>query len=109
MNINRELLKGSTYTLILSLLAEEAMYGYQIAKTVNQRTDGLLNWKEGTIYPALHKLEKQKLIDGRWEVQPNGRERRYYDITEKGRKAAAIAKKEWRNFTWAVNSVLEGT
>jgi len=109
MNINRELLKGSTYTLLLSLLEEEPMYGYRIAKTVNQCTDGLLNWKEGTIYPALHKLEKQKLIEGRWEVQPNGKERKYYYITEKGRKAAATAKEEWRNFTWAVNSVLERT
>ena len=76
--VDRELLKGSTPLLLLSLLCEGPMYGYQIIETVRQRTGGTYTLKEGALYPALHKLEATEFIASYWETQENGRERRYY-------------------------------
>ena len=103
---DRELVKGSTYTLLLSLLSEKPMYGYEIVKVVNGRTDGLFEWREGTLYPALHKLEADGLIQGEWECQPSGRKRKYYHITPEGRTAAGRKRSEWDRFVRGVNAVL---
>ena len=102
----RELLKGSTETLLLSLLSDEAMYGYQIAKEVDQRSSGYFALKEGTLYPALHRLEKAKLIEGSWEDTPNNVRRRYYLITAKGQKALADRLTEWQRFSNAMNLIM---
>ena len=74
----QELLKGNTDTLLLALLQGEAMYGYQIVKEVNARSSGYFAFKEGTLYPALHRLERTRLIEGRWEDTPTKVRRRYY-------------------------------
>jgi PadR family transcriptional regulator PadR len=106
----QELLKGNTDTLLLALLQEESMYGYQIVKEVNQRSSGYFAFKEGTLYPALHRLERARLIEGRWEDTPNGVRRRYYFITEHGRQELTDRQREWQRFSRAMNSVmLSGT
>ena len=107
---SRELLRGSTDTLLLSLLVQEAMYGYQIVKEIERRSEGYFRFKEGTLYPALHRMERDGLLLGQWSEAPNGQQRRYYSMTEKGRRTFESMIKEWNLFSRAVNSVaLAGT
>ena len=73
----QELLKGNTESLLLALMEMEPMYGYQIAKEVEQRSSGYFALKEGTLYPFLHRLERDNLVEGRWQDTPNGVRRRY--------------------------------
>ena len=89
----QELLKGNTDTLLLALLQNEPMYGY-------------FALKEGTLYPALHRLERAKLIEGRWEDTPNGVRRRYYFITMRGCQELSDRQREWQRFSQAMNSVM---
>ena len=103
---HKELLKGNTEPLLLSMLAGEAMYGYQIVKEIERRSRGYFLFKEGTLYPALHRLEKAGLVDGMWGEAASGAPRRYYRITAKGQKALDERLKEWQRFSRAVNSVM---
>lgn len=102
----QELLKGNTDTLLLALLQNEPMYGYQIVKEVEKRSSGYFAFKEGTLYPALHRLERAKLVEGRWEENPGSVRRRYYLITERGRQALADRLSEWQRFSRAMDSVM---
>ena len=102
----QEQLKGNTETLLLALLESEPMYGYQIVKVVDQRSSGYFAFKEGTLYPALHRLERDKLVDGGWQQTPSGTRRRYYQITAKGHLALADRLKEWERFSTAMNSIM---
>ena len=97
----RELLKGSTETLLLSLLLGEAMYGYQLVKEMDSRSSGYFRFKEGTLYPALHRLERDDLIAGKWQSSASGQDRRYYYITEKGRTKLDSMLEAWNLFTRA--------
>ena len=101
----RELLKGSTETLLLSLLATEPMYGYQLVKEMDNRSSGYFRFKEGTLYPALHRLERDEMVESKWEDSPSGQARRYYYITGLGRARLASMLQEWSRFTEAVNLV----
>ena len=103
----RELLKGSTETLLLSLLSDEAMYGYQLVKEMDKRSSGYFRFKEGTLYPALHRLERDNLVMGSWETSATGQNRRYYNITLKGQTRLASMIAEWNLFTKAVNLVAQ--
>ena len=85
MEFDRELVKGTTVPIVLRLLTEREMYGYEIVKVVNERTGGLFEWKEGTLYPCLHSLEAGGLLLSHWREAPSGRKRKYYRITAKGR------------------------
>jgi PadR family transcriptional regulator, regulatory protein PadR len=107
MNYGRELLKGSTDSLLLSLINNEPMYGYQIIKEIEKRSNGYFQFKEGTLYPALHRLEESGFINGKWQKLANGQERRYYGITEKGFKALSERLETWLNFSAAVNSIMK--
>ena len=80
----RELLKGSTDSILLALLVERPMYGYELLRHMEQRSDGYFRMKEGTLYPALHRMERETLIEGLYRSAPTGRHRRYYAITSKG-------------------------
>ena len=102
----QEMLKGNTETLLLALLELEPMYGYRIVKEVEQRSSGYFAFKEGTLYPALHRLERASLVEGSWQDTPNSVRRRYYSITAKGRQALADRLKEWQRFATAMNSVM---
>ena len=101
--MDRELLKGSTPLLLLSLLMDGPMYGYQIIETVRERTDGSYTLKEGALYPALHKLEATEFISSYWQTQPNGRDRRYYAILPAGSSFLAAKKQEWGRFVAMVD------
>ena len=103
----RELLKGSTETLLLSLLSGEAKYGYQLVKEIEQRSSGYFRFKEGTLYPALHRLERDGMIAGAWLPSSTGQNRRYYEITAKGKTSLASMLEEWNLFTQAVNLVAQ--
>jgi PadR family transcriptional regulator PadR len=102
-----DLIKGSSSSLLLSLLEEQAMYGYQIVKELEARSHGYFKFKEGTLYPALHRLEKAGLINGTWQMLPNGRQRRYYHITAKGKAKLAEEKTQWQDFLTAVKLILQ--
>lgn len=103
----RELLKGSTETLLLSLLAQDPMYGYQLVKEMHRRSSGYFQFKEGTLYPALHRLARDGLVEGRWQESPSGQSRRYYYITPKGHARLVSMLREWRLFASAVNLVAQ--
>jgi len=103
----RDLLKGSSNSLLLSLLEEQPMYGYQIVKELESRSQGYFVFKEGTLYPALHRLEKSGLITGKWQMLPNGRQRRYYSITPKGVAKLALEKTQWQDFLIAIKLILQ--
>lgn len=99
MNLRTELKKGSMATLILSLLAEGPMYGYLIAREIERRSQGYFAAKEGTLYPALHKLEQEGLVSAEWRPAGEARRRRYYHLTDSGHYALADAAAEWRLFS----------
>jgi transcriptional regulator len=105
--MDTELLKGTLALLILSLLSRKPMYGYEIAATVHGDTDGAFSWREGSLYPSLHKLEAGGLIAGRWEEKETGRKRRYYHLTPKGRAALRDKVQSWAELCRAVNRILE--
>jgi PadR family transcriptional regulator, regulatory protein PadR len=107
MEAKRDLLKGSSNSLLLSLLDGKTMYGYQIVKELEARSQGYFKFKEGTLYPALHRLEKSGLISSKWELLANGRQRRNYDITAKGRATLAQEKTQWMDYFNAVTLVLQ--
>jgi DNA-binding PadR family transcriptional regulator len=109
MNYGRELLKGNTEALLLSVIGREPIYGYQIIKELEKRSSGYFQFREGTLYPALHRLEKAGLVDGRWEKLVAGQERRYYTLTDKGRKALEDKLSVWRGFSSAINAVVATT
>ncbi|SPF49820.1 putative DNA-binding protein YwzG [Candidatus Sulfopaludibacter sp. SbA4] len=106
MDIDREFLKGSVSLLLLNLLSRGAMYGYEIFQEASRRSAQAFEFKEGTLYPALHQLEKKGLIQSEWRTGENGRERKYYALTPKGRKSARDYEKQWQHLTGAVNAVL---
>lgn len=98
-------MKGSLPLLILHVLSAGQNHGYQIAKQIKEESEGVLDFKEGTLYPTLHSLEKQNLIES--DVQwVNGRKRRYYRITDSGCRALADQTQEWAQFAGAVDRVL---
>ena len=97
--------KGTLPTLILEALARETSHGYKIAQQIKERSQGVLDFKEGTLYPALHKLENDGLVES-YEGVESGRPRRYYRITKKGRAALAKDREEWRELSRAVNMML---
>jgi len=105
--MDTELLKGTLSLLILSLLARKAMYGYELAATVHRDTDGAFQWREGSLYPSLHKLEADGLIVGEWEEKETGRKRRYYHLTKEGRAALKEKVQSWSELCAAVNCILE--
>ncbi|MFA6294317.1 MAG: PadR family transcriptional regulator [Victivallales bacterium] len=106
MEFSPDLVKGSIEPVILQLICEREMYGYEIIKTVNQRSGNVFDWKEGTLYPWLHRLEGDKLIQSRWVEADSGRRRKYYHITKRGTAALAARKGEWASFSKAVNALL---
>lgn len=106
MRFRKELVGGTTNALILSVLNRAPAHGYEIVQTVNEESDGLFEWKEGTIYPALHKLEKAGLISGAWKQTPNGRKRRVYSITSSGKKSLVEQTDEWSVYSATVDKIL---
>lgn len=108
MAIDKSLQTGSTTMLLLKLLEESDMYGYQMIEQLQQRSDNVFALKAGTLYPLLHNLEEQGLLQSYEQTADTGRKRKYYSITKAGRKLLSSKEAEWRTFAGAVNQVLKG-
>lgn len=106
MKIEKSLLSGSTPMLILSLLKDGDKYGYEMVAELAKRSDDTFELKEGTLYPLLHTLEKNKWVSSYTKLTPSGRERKYYRLTSTGREQLEYREKEWRVFSEKVNAVL---
>jgi PadR family transcriptional regulator PadR len=103
--MNSQFLGSAVEMLILEVAGQGPTYGYELAQTVGQRSDGYFELKEGSLYPSLHRLERQKLLRSFWR-QADGRRRKYYELTEAGRAELASRKQSWLSFTAGVNGVL---
>ena len=103
----RELMKGSTDSLLLCLIGQQPMYGYQIIKELERRSQGYFKFKEGTLYPALHRLERVGLIWGKWQVLPSGQRRKYYYVTDKGLLSLVEKRSQWQDFLAAMNLIIQ--
>ena len=93
--ISKNLMAASTKPMILTILNGGEMYGYQIIHRVIQLSGGTLEWSEGMLYPVLHRMEKDSFIRSQWKVSENGRRRKYYRLTDRGREELAREKKQW--------------
>jgi PadR family transcriptional regulator PadR len=91
--------------LILEVIAQGPSYGYEITQTVSERSQGYFELKEGSLYPALHRLERQKLLRAVWR-EADGRRRKYYELTDAGLAELASRKRSWLSFAAGVNGVL---
>lgn len=94
MKFESQLLKGIAPVVVLEVLARGEMYGYQLGEAIEQRSEEVLTLGKGTLYPLLYNLEAKKLIRGRWDKAPNGRKRRYYSITGKGKSELSKQKQQ---------------
>jgi len=103
--MNHKLLTGTLDLMVLEILSEQASYGYEISQTVLSRSQEVFELKEGSLYPALHRLERNGELASFWE-QADGRRRKYYRITAAGKKALSAKRDEWKSFSRAVNGVL---
>lgn len=108
MDIKKELSKGSSSLLVLSVLESKDMYGYQIIKEIELRSEHVFSFKEGTLYPILHAFEKDGYVKSYWDESEQGRKRKYYKITKKGLKALKESKEEWAAYSAAVGKVING-
>lgn len=105
VGMDSRLLSGTVDMLILDVVSRAPSYGYEIVQKVNLRSDGYFDLKEGSLYPALHRIERKKLLTSYWQVA-DGRRRKYYKITPAGRKTLKSWRKEWGQFACSVNGVL---
>ena len=93
--ISKDLVAASAKPLILSILLEGESYGYEIIQRVRELSAGQIEWKEGMLYPVLHRLKERGLIDSEWRIADSGRRRRYYYLKDKGREALEAEKEQW--------------
>jgi DNA-binding PadR family transcriptional regulator len=98
--------KGTTGIILLTVLSERPMYGYEIIQELERRSQGYFTFKEGLLYPALHELESEGLVSSAWQDTPQGRRRRYYTVTDAGRAALAPAVAEWTTFAANLHALL---
>jgi PadR family transcriptional regulator PadR len=94
MKFESQLLKGIAPMVVLEILSRGQMYGYQLSEAIDNRSQSVLTLGKGTLYPLLYNLEAKKLIKGKWQNSENGRKRRYYSITGKGRAELAKQKQQ---------------
>lgn len=102
----QDLRKGSTALLILHVLADEPMYGFQLIEALRERTGGVLEFAEGMLYPMLHKLERAGLLDSEWRPSADGPPRKYYQLTAAGAAELELRCADWARFADAVDSAL---
>jgi transcriptional regulator len=102
------LLQGTLDLLVLRVLAAGPMHGYGVATLVHERTDGDLALEDAALYQALHRLDRQGLVEAEWRPSDNNRRARYYELTAAGRKRLRVQTTNWRRYTRAVDAVLQG-
>ncbi len=103
--LDREVKRGSTEMLILALVEDRPRHGYEIAKLIEQRSDGVLQFHAASLYPLLYRLEKRGLIKGQWVERAGERRRRFYKLTAGGRKILAEQRQTWKEFFAALDRV----
>lgn len=108
MGIDKTLVTRSTAMLLLKLLENEDMYGYQMIEELARRSDDTFSLKAGTMYPLLHDMQNQGLITAYEKAAESGRLRKYYSLTDEGRKALEVKTQEWQEFSLGINKVLMG-
>jgi PadR family transcriptional regulator len=106
-DLDRELKKGSTELLILSLLQNRARHGYDISRLIETRSEGALRYNVASFYPLLYRLEQRGLIEGRWVEKAGQRRRRYYRLTAAGRRMLRARRSAWDAFVRAMNRITE--
>jgi len=106
MEYDREFLTGTLGVLILSLLTEREMYGYEILMEAERRSAQTFQLKEGAVYPALHQMERSGLLKATWRESPAGRQRKYYSLTAKGRRRAESKRRQWASISVAMRAIL---
>ena len=105
MKISKELIKGSTSLLVMSVLKGQDLYGYKIIKELETRSENVFELKEGTLYPILHALEQEGFLESYWD-EFEGRKRKYYHLTRKGLKQLETKREEWKVYSGSVDKVL---
>jgi PadR family transcriptional regulator, regulatory protein PadR len=105
--VQPELKKGTAEVLILSLLEHRPRHGYEIAKLIEERSDGVLEFHVASLYPMLYRLERRGWIEGRWLEKAGQRRRRFYRLTPAGRKALPEQRRSWREFIRAIERIAE--
>ena len=105
--MGNELIKGHLDPLLMAVVEQGPLHGYAIIEELRRRSRGEFDLPEGTVYPALHRLERQGYLASRWDAS-QGRKRRVYELTRTGRKALEASRSEWRGFHSAITSVLGG-
>ena len=108
MGTDRSLLSGDMALLVLELLREGDLYGYEMTEALEKRSENAFHLKAGTLYPLLHALEQKGYITARAEPSAAGRPRRYYHLTDAGHKRLCEKEAEWNAYTRAVGKVLKG-
>jgi len=103
--IRSKITRGSGELAILSLLAEQPLYGFEIAKQIGERTNGVLQFTLASLYPLLYEMEKRGWVEAHWQANEAGRDRRYYRLTTIGRRQLAPLREEWRSFFRALDSL----
>ena len=97
--------KGSAELLVLSLLEDQPRHGYDISKLIHLRSGGALRFHVTSLYPLLHRLEEEGLIEGRWVEKAEQRRRRYYTLTHEGKKVLRSKEKSWRDFVALISRI----
>ena len=103
--LDREVKRGSSEMLIMALVENRPRHGYEIAKLIEQRSDGVLQFHVASLYPLLYRLEKRGLINGRWVEKAGERRRRFYKLTPAGQKILAQQRKTWNEFFAALDRI----
>src|SRR5881409_2016799 len=103
--LDREVKRGSTEMLILALVEDRPRHGYEIAKLIEQRSEGVLQFHAASLYPLLYRLEKRGLINGRWVEKAGQRRRRYYRLTTEGKRVLAAQRRTWKEFMTAITRI----
>ncbi len=106
-HFDKQVVNGNVETMLLAVLTEGPSYGYRIVQELNTRARGLLGLGEGTVYPILHRMEEKELISASWQTARSGRDRKYYRLTTKGRKALAENRGQWERMVKIMEHVLE--
>lgn len=102
-----DLLQGTLDLLILRALREQVLHGWAISERIQQISEDVLQVNQGSLYPALHRLERKKWIRAEWGVSELGRRARFYSITAAGKRRLEIEHESWRKISLAINRVLE--
>ena len=108
MDINKDLVAASAAPLVLAILSEGESYGYAILRRVGELSGGELRWTDGMLYPVLHRLERNGLVEAKWGKSEVGRKRKYYRLTARGREQLTVQQQQWQVVDSTLRSIWFG-